>query len=173
MSATETNGKARKSLAEQIDRLDSILTGLSEALEGAVADAVQRAVGVAVERAVQGVLAELVTNPAVAELLRGTAPLAGPAPPGVPPPAANPSPVRERLAGLAGRARAFSHRLSAGAASLGRRALAALRPWLPPLAAGVAAVAGALCWAAGWPTAAAGRAAVLAGRLARRCGPGL
>ncbi len=125
MSATETNGKARKSLAEQIDRLDTMLTGLSEALEGAVADAVQKAVAVAVERAVQGVLTELVTNPAVLELLRGTA---APANPESRPPVASPSPLRQRVAGLAGRARAFGHKVSDGAAALGHRVLTVLRP---------------------------------------------
>jgi hypothetical protein len=69
MTTTTTNadGRTRKSLAEQIDRLDAILDGLSQALEGAVATAVQQAVGVAVREAVQAVLAEALSNPALRE----------------------------------------------------------------------------------------------------------
>ena len=67
MTTTNADGRARKSLAEQIDRLDAILDGLSEALEGAVATAVSQAVGVAVKEAVQGVLAEVLTNSALRE----------------------------------------------------------------------------------------------------------
>ena len=53
MNAT-TNGRVRKSLAEQIDRLDRTLDGLSEGLNEAVATAVREAV--------QGVLAELLAD---------------------------------------------------------------------------------------------------------------
>jgi hypothetical protein len=63
-TTTNSNGRTRKSLAEQIDRLDAILGGLSEALEGAVAAAVKEAAGRAVREAVQAVLAEVPTNPA-------------------------------------------------------------------------------------------------------------
>src|SRR4051812_38976407 len=61
------NGRQRKSLEHQLDRLDAILDCLAEALNGAVADAVKDAVGVAVKEAVQVVLAEVLTNPAVAK----------------------------------------------------------------------------------------------------------
>jgi hypothetical protein len=64
---TNTDGRTRKSLAEQIDRLDAILDGLSDALNESVAAAVSEAVGVAVKEAVQAVLAEVLTNPAVRE----------------------------------------------------------------------------------------------------------
>jgi hypothetical protein len=69
MTTTTTNadGRTRKSLAEQIDRLDAILDGLSDALDGAVAAAVQEAAGRAVREAVQAVLAEALTNPALRE----------------------------------------------------------------------------------------------------------
>ena len=42
------NGRARKTLADQIDRLDRVLDGLAEGLNEAVATEVQRAVGRAV-----------------------------------------------------------------------------------------------------------------------------
>jgi hypothetical protein len=76
MTATTVNGNARKSLAEQIDRLDDILGGMAEGLQGAVADAVKQAVTVAVQEAVRGVLAELLTNPDLMALLRGAVPAA-------------------------------------------------------------------------------------------------
>jgi hypothetical protein len=68
---TTTNGQARKTLANQLDRLDSILDGLSDALNGAVASAVEgaveravkQAVGEAVRETFQAVLAEVVSNP--------------------------------------------------------------------------------------------------------------
>jgi hypothetical protein len=55
MTATLTNGRSRKSLAEQIERLDSILDGLSDGLNEAVATAVKEAV--------RAVLTEVLTNP--------------------------------------------------------------------------------------------------------------
>jgi hypothetical protein len=61
----ETNGKLRKSLADQIDRLDAILDGLANALNESVAAAVKEAVGLAVREAVQAVFSEVLTNPAV------------------------------------------------------------------------------------------------------------
>jgi hypothetical protein len=69
MTTTTTNadGRTRKSLAEQIDRLDAILDGLSDALTEAVAAAVSEAAGRAVQEAVQAVLAEVLSNPALRE----------------------------------------------------------------------------------------------------------
>jgi len=55
MNATLTNGQSRKSLAEQIDRLDSMLDGLADGLNEAVA--------AAVKEAVRAVLTEVLTNP--------------------------------------------------------------------------------------------------------------
>jgi hypothetical protein len=67
------NGQQRKSLAGQIDRLDitvrrldAVLDGLAEGLNGAVASVVQEAVGLAVKEAVRAVLSEVLQN---AELL--------------------------------------------------------------------------------------------------------
>jgi hypothetical protein len=69
MNATTTNqnGKtARKSLSEQIDRLDDILDGLAENLNAAVVDAVagavKDAVTVAVQEAVHAAILEVLTN---------------------------------------------------------------------------------------------------------------
>ena len=72
MTVMTENGKVRKSLAEQIDRLDSIPDGLADGLQEAVADAVKRAVTLVVQEAVRGVLAELLTNPDLLALLRGS-----------------------------------------------------------------------------------------------------
>lgn len=52
------NGRMKKTLAFQLDRLDSILDGLAEALNGAVADAVKETVGDAAREAVQVALDE-------------------------------------------------------------------------------------------------------------------
>jgi hypothetical protein len=68
-----TNSKVRKSLSEQIDRLDKILDGLGEALNGAVADAVTQAVSLAVKESVQTVLTEVLSNPDLRAQLQGSA----------------------------------------------------------------------------------------------------
>lgn len=64
-SPAGVNGRSRKSLEHQLDRFDSILDGLADALNESVADAVKDAVGLAVREAVQAVVAELLTNPQV------------------------------------------------------------------------------------------------------------
>jgi hypothetical protein len=64
-SPAGVNGRSRKSLEHQLDRFDSILDGLADALNESVADAVKDAVGLAVKEAVQAVVAELLTNPQV------------------------------------------------------------------------------------------------------------
>jgi hypothetical protein len=58
----QQNGRVRKTLASQLDRLDSILDGLADALNESVA--------AAVEKAVSHVLAEILTNPAFPACLR-------------------------------------------------------------------------------------------------------
>src|SRR6516165_9542374 len=71
MTTTTTNGQVRRTLASQLDRLDSILDGLADALNGAVATAVEgaveravrQAVGEAVRETLQAVIAEVVSNP--------------------------------------------------------------------------------------------------------------
>jgi hypothetical protein len=78
---TNTINRPRKNLADQINRLDSLLDGLANNLNEAVASAVQQAVATAVKEAVTtGVtqaLVEVLTNPELQQLLR---------PPTTPPP---------------------------------------------------------------------------------------
>src|SRR5262245_26918627 len=74
---TNPNGQ-RKSLASQIDRLDTMLDGLADGLTDAVAQAVQGAVALAVKEAVQAVLTELLTNPAVLATLQAATQAAQP-----------------------------------------------------------------------------------------------
>jgi hypothetical protein len=71
MQTVLTNSKVRKSLSEQIDRLDKILDGLADGLNDAVADAVTQAVSRAVKEAIQGVLSEILTNPDLHAQLQG------------------------------------------------------------------------------------------------------
>src|SRR6516164_4266489 len=87
---TTTNGQERKTLASQIDRLHSILDGLSDnlneavatAVQGAVELAVRQAVGQAVKEAVQAVLTEVLTNADLLAAVRGILP--APPPPDAP-----------------------------------------------------------------------------------------
>jgi hypothetical protein len=89
------NGKIRKSLAEQIDRLDTILDGLADGLSGAVADAVRETVGRAVQEAIQAVITELLTNPAILAKLQGA-------------PAVVPATQPDRTAQVMGQVRAWA-----------------------------------------------------------------
>src|SRR4051812_36623875 len=72
MNATQTtgNGRVRRTLASQLDRLDQILDGLGEGISDAVASAVQGTMAAAVKEAVQAVLVEALTNPALQQRLR-------------------------------------------------------------------------------------------------------
>src|SRR6476661_3311259 len=99
MSTTNLNGQ-RKTLATQLDRLDSILDGLAEALNEAVADAVRQSVAAAVGEAVQAAIKEVLTHP---ELLRAAAAAAAPLPAPAVEAAKKPSALRRLLEG-AGRA---------------------------------------------------------------------
>jgi hypothetical protein len=66
MTATTLNNGVRKSLASQLDRLDSILDGLADNLNDAVAMAaassVKEVLSVAVEKAVHAALVEVLSN---------------------------------------------------------------------------------------------------------------
>jgi hypothetical protein len=73
------NGQARKSLADQIDRLDAMLDGLADGLNDAVAAAVKDAVGMAVQQAVQAVMREMLTSPELLARLGGAVPPSAPA----------------------------------------------------------------------------------------------
>src|SRR5262249_22509626 len=77
MTLTSTVSRPRKSLAEQIDRLDSLLDGLADNLNEAVAPAVRPALSLAVQQAV----VEVLTNADLQRLLH---------PPTPPPPRAQP-----------------------------------------------------------------------------------
>jgi hypothetical protein len=55
MTNLNTNGQ-RKTLASQLDRLDTILDTLDQGLQEAVASAVQEAVSVAVREAIKGLV---------------------------------------------------------------------------------------------------------------------
>jgi hypothetical protein len=75
VTTTNTNGRVpRKTLASQIDRLDTILddlaTGLNEAVTTAVAGAVRGVVGEAVTQAVQVAVREVLTNAELLNLLK-------------------------------------------------------------------------------------------------------
>jgi hypothetical protein len=74
METTNANGRQRKSLASQIDRLDEMLDGLADGLNGAVADAVKGAVAIAVQEAVRAALTEVLSNPAVLAKLQPVQP---------------------------------------------------------------------------------------------------
>src|SRR5215470_18761562 len=99
MTLPTTNGtdkKVRKSLAEQIDRLGSLLDGLADNLNAAVADAVRDAV----REAVQATLLELLAHPEIKSLLQAaTASFTPPPSPRTPPddPEGRPT-LGERLA---------------------------------------------------------------------------
>src|SRR5687768_11197521 len=94
MSNASVNGAAasgaprRKTLADQLDRLDGVIDDLSVGLNEAVAHVVQQAVTQAVGQAVEAVLKAVLSNP---ELLARLAP---PAPRPAPPPP--PAPARRK-----------------------------------------------------------------------------
>jgi hypothetical protein len=184
MQTVLTNSKVRKSLSEQIDRLDKILDGLAEALNGAVADAVTHAVGLAVKEAVQTVLTEVLSNPDIRAHPQGStpAPTAADAYPAILP--TGTSTVRRVAQSVARLVRWCTSRLHA-LAQLGRRAVQqvgrvatnllarvrGLRFFVRPLAAalllGVATGIAAYC-AGPWLAGVVGGAGGLGLRLALR-----
>jgi hypothetical protein len=148
-TTTNTSGRSRKSLAEQIDRLDGILDGLSEALQGAVRDAV----GGAVRETLQAVLAEVLTNPALLAVLRE--PTEPPTPPAPGPSQPQAEKLQgERRPGCWQRARTWLCGVARGVRRLCTRYLRWLRPALA--AGGVGLLTGAVVYVAGpWLSAAA------------------
>jgi hypothetical protein len=68
-NTTTFNGKShRKTLADQLDRLDGIIDALATGLNETVAEVVKQAVSVAVQLALEGLVQAVLSNP---ELLRG------------------------------------------------------------------------------------------------------
>ncbi len=195
MSATMTNGKTRRTLAEQIDRLDRVLDGLVEGLNEAVAAAVREAAASAVQDAVREALLQVLTNPDVLTLL-GTAARAHSAAPPIaeaasavePGLASTEGPARHRSVGRlgawAGRQVAGARAAWAGAAAAGRDRVEAVGARLLPLwrfrrrlliavAVGAGAgLAGYLAgpWVAGALSGLAAFASALAGRACHRLG---
>src|SRR6266567_4548749 len=95
-SVAGADGKARrKTLSDQLDRLDGVIDDLSEGLHQAVAHVVGQAVTQAVQQAVEGLMQTVLNNP---ELLRNLAAQLGP-----PAPAAPAAAPTEREAPASGR----------------------------------------------------------------------
>src|SRR5262249_17330395 len=155
MSTTSINGRPRKQLAEQIDRLEQAVSGLGDGLRQAVREATAQAV----QEAVQGLVVELLTNPDLAAGLRASVGGPAPAAPGHPGP------------GWLSRLGAWLQTLPGKARRAWDAALSRHRGLVAGLAAGlVAAVAawqarpllGLTSWLAGKAAALAGRAGVAA-----------
>jgi hypothetical protein len=128
MNAT-TNGRTRKTLSEQIDKLSSILDGLSENLNDAVADAVRDATHAAVQEAVQRALMEVLTNPDVLVLLGGLVP-SRPSSPLQATPTAGVGEDRSRLRDRLGGARDWAGRLARAAGAACARGFTGLKAGL-------------------------------------------
>jgi hypothetical protein len=71
MSNTSKRPGSRRTLAQEIDRLDAILDGLADALNSAVADAVRTAVGHAVREALRDAVTRLPVVPNCVRCERG------------------------------------------------------------------------------------------------------
>jgi hypothetical protein len=118
-TTTNSNGRAvRKSLADQIDRLDGILDGLADALNESVAEAVRDVITQAVTEAVQAAITEVLSSP---ELLRAA--LARHEPPAPAPEHTPPAPtLKERIRGAVGKACEKAKELAALAKEKARQA---------------------------------------------------
>jgi hypothetical protein len=180
-STMNANGRVRKSLADQIDRLDKILDGLAEGLNEAVADAVKQAVSLAVQEAVRQVLTELLSNPTFRAQLRDTAVSVTPVQATAARPAVPASPpgrvayLRSCVDWVQGRIKAachLGHRLLEQAQRLPQAAWVGLcwlsQLWRPlVIAVGVGCTLGGLAYVAGpWLCAGAGGLAGFATMLA-------
>jgi hypothetical protein len=161
MTTTVTqNGKERKSLAEQIDRLDGILDGLADGLNEAVAGAVRDATTSAIRQA----LVEVLSNPDVLALIGGAAHLHAPIPPTAEVPSAaqpNQPGLRQRLGEWAGAQVQAARAACDEVLEAGRRAGSGL--WAHLLAV----------WQCRWQVAAAATVGVAAGLAADWAGPWL
>ena len=188
---TTTNGEARKTLASQLDRLDSILDGLADALNGAVASAVEGAVeravklavGEAVKETLQAVIAEVLTNPDLLTAVRGVLPTIPPPPQTASNPTAPPRSLFRRAwdgvkAGLGAAASACAAVAgrSAGVKAVVRAGWQFLKQSRGRLltACGVGVAAGALTYLAGpWLAVVASSAAGFVTTLAVQAASGL
>ncbi len=153
MTATATtNGRPRKQLSDQLDRMDTIIDALAEALPEAVADATREGA----RQAVRDVVLELLANPDLRAMIAGIAPAAPPATPdghAVPPRVSHPAApsVWVRLkARLAVAREAVTRRCRAAAATVTAtfRALVLVMPVKKILAvgAGVGVAIGAIAY---------------------------
>ncbi len=127
MTATTVspNGRVRRSLATEIDRLNQILDGLADGLTDAVREAVQQAIQLA--------LREVLASPAFLEQLREKIVPPDPAPAQVetpvPPKKEEPPSRGSRLLGWVGaQAKAVAAGCAASARAIGRAGMALLRP---------------------------------------------
>ncbi len=126
MTATTVspNGRARRSLATEIDRLNQILDGLAEGLNDAVREAVQQAIQLA--------LREVLASPAFIEQIREK--MAPPVPAPAPVEASESSkrddpPSRGSLLGwISAQVKAVAAGCAASACAIGRAGMALLRP---------------------------------------------
>jgi hypothetical protein len=132
-----TNGRQRKTLAAQIDRLDAMLDGLADGLNEAVAQAVKDAVALAVQEAVRVVLSETLTNPVLLAKLQVTA---SPAPT-PPPPPTNVEPPPPPAAGLGQRLASFGNWLGRRLKKVGTQAFAVCQRLYATIKAGAGRVA--------------------------------
>jgi hypothetical protein len=175
MSNTNTsepscNGKGqKKTLADQLDRLDGIIDALANGLNETVAEVVKQAVSVAVQQAVEGLVQAVLTNP---ELLRGliakVVPTASEPKPEEPSEPAKPSRLARACSWVRSCCAAFQQKLGKGLKAVRRRLWMARRfkvQLLTAMAVGAVAGAGAYFvgpWLAAGVSAAAGFATTLA-----------
>ena len=82
MSTQTLNGKPRKQLSDQLDRLDGIIDLLAEGLPQAVADAAREGT----RQAVKDAIVEILSNPDLRAMLTPLAPTPSPQPVYAPPP---------------------------------------------------------------------------------------
>jgi hypothetical protein len=169
-NTTTFNGKShRKTLADQLDRLDGIIDALANGLNETVAEVVKQAVSVAVQQAVEGLVQAVLTNP---ELLRGlvekVAPAAAEPKPEEPSEPAKPSRLARACSWVRRSCAAFQQKLGKGLTSV-RKRLWVVRQFkvqlLTALVVGGVAGAGAYFagpWLAAGVSAAAGFATTLA-----------
>lgn len=118
LQSPSLNGRAQKTLAHQLDRLDEILDGFAEALQNAVGEAVAAAVGAAVRDAVAVAVREALAaqTPIPMRAQSSAAPLP------------LPEPEVAAAPGPPSRWTRFRTKIAAAGRSLGAKARAALAP---------------------------------------------